>query len=443
MPRRKLLLVAYLFPPTGGVGVQRAISFVKYLPPLGCEVIVLTARNPAAPATDPSLLARIPKGTAIHRTFTPEPTFEFREKIQLALGQAGRPRTTQQDLSSPSLFGRLKRALRHGAEWMLCPDPQCVWIPFALREARRLVRDQGIDSVLVTAPPFSAFQVGVQLKREFPHLKLICDFRDQWVGYLFQPGSAGSRRKQRVLQLEREAVETADSVVSVTNSWVQQLRERYPNQHAAKFHCVPYGYDPEVFTPAPERAASDGILRITYAGSVSDDYIYSPRYFLEALDGLPAEIRTRIEVRFIGRAAINTRPLFANRDGGVKLLGFMAQENVARQLGDADVLLLIVGDANAQAGKLFEYLAVGRPILALAPPEGEIGRLIRQARAGWCVPHNDTGAIRNLLVSVFRQWSERAGQPLAQPDDALIRQYQRPALVASLARMTGLVDEGA
>lgn len=448
---KNLLLVAYLFPPTGGVGVQRAISLVKYLPSLGCDTFVLTARNPAVPTVDHSLLSTLPGDTAIHRAFTPEVSFELRQKVLKLLGrgahrEGSKGGSAQAAKPSPSVATRLKQSAVAFFEGLMCPDPQRFWVPFAIWHGLRLVRQHNIDSVLVTAPPFSAFQVGVALKRKHPHLKLILDYRDQWIGYIFrQESNLSAYRERRVRELERDAVVAADHIVSVTPSWVEQIRARYPEQPTSKFVCIPNGYDPELFSPSaaigkPVEPPSPGKMTITYTGSLQDTDVYSPRALVDALLQLPEHVIARIEIRVAGRVSPDAMRLLEKCPDTFRVLGFLPQREAFAHVCAADYTLLIVGTADAQSGKLFEYLAAGKPVLALTPPVGEIARVLHETRAGWCVPQDDPAAIKQLLLDAFDRWQAAAGRPLLDFDWEAIRQYERPRLVAAYARVTGLVE---
>lgn len=448
--RKRLLLVSYLFPPVGGVGVQRAISLVKYLPPLECNVVVLTTKNPAVPTVDPSLLATLPPDTPICRAFTPEFSFEFRQRVLRLLGRGSQPagNSPYAPLAThpraTTLVGLKKLAVAF-FERLMCPDPQRFWVPFAIRAGKKLVKEHTIDAVLVTAPPFSAFQVGVALKRKYPHLKLILDYRDQWIGYIFRSNSnISAYRERRVRELEREAVSLADYVVSVTPTWVQQIRNRYPEQPSGKFLCVPNGYDPGLLTSqhiCSQEASphSKSKMVITYTGSLQDSDVYSPRSLVEALLSLPETVASKLEFRIAGRVAPEALRLLQGCGPVVRLLGFLPQGEAFAHVREADYTLLIVGTPDAQSGKLFEYLAAGKPVLALTPPHGEIARVLNETKAGWCVPQDDPAAITQLLMDAFERWQTAAGQSIIRPDWGAIRQYERPRLVAALAKATGLL----
>src|SRR4051794_37761353 len=179
--RKSILLISYLFPPIGGVGVQRALNFAKHLPDQGFDVHVLTAKNATAATRDEALVRQIPDDVHVHTAFTPELPFEFRQKLWRFFSRpadAGAPLQDAgtQKVRKPAAWkswpGRLSRRI-------LCPEPEVLWTPFALRKARRIIKRFDISAVVVTAPPFSSFLIGNELKRKFPHLKLISDFRDE------------------------------------------------------------------------------------------------------------------------------------------------------------------------------------------------------------------------------------------------------------------------
>ena len=196
---------------------------------------------------------------------------------------------------------------------MLCPEPEILWVPFALRKARQIIRRHGIGYVMVTVPPFSALVAGTRLKREFPSLVLVSDFRDEWLSFYlkdfdFQNSEYTRRRAEAI---EREAVEASDLVVAVNRSSRDEIRKRYPEQAGAQ---VPGG---------AQRVRSGGVRRlrarasdrsrmiVTHVGTVYKTA--SPRFYLDAVDSLPEEIRSQIETRFVGRVAESERVLMEGR----------------------------------------------------------------------------------------------------------------------------------
>lgn len=180
-----VLLISYLFPPAAGIGSPRALSYARYLPEYGCRVSVLTAKFATTAYNNPGLLEKIPPGTTVYRAFNPEVPYAFRDKIWKRVAP---PRLAPELERTTQPPGRgwlrpIKQSLRYAIQRIACPDAQAGWAYFATRAALRIVEREGIDTVLLNTPPYSSMRIGVALKRRYPHLKLIADIRDDWVGY--------------------------------------------------------------------------------------------------------------------------------------------------------------------------------------------------------------------------------------------------------------------
>jgi glycosyltransferase involved in cell wall biosynthesis len=423
----RLLLISYLFPPSGGIAVQRALSLAKYLPPEGFRVHVLKAKNAAGPADDPALLEQVPPEVTIHEAFTPEIPFALRQRIWKFLKRSGRSSGSGKVAAGAvaarpggwkALAGQLARRIFN-------PEPEILWVPFALRQARRIVRRHGIQAVLVTAPPFSAFLVGTALKREFPGLKLISDFHDEWLSFYLQDfdfqNSAATRK--RAEQIERETADASDLVVAVTESSLAEIRNRYRHLPDSRFTCIHNGYDPEVIRRVEHSSASRERVIVSHIGTVYKTA--SPRYYLDALDRLPEGLRSRFETRFIGRISPEETEILQNRKSTVREMGFLPQREAMRYVGETDYLLLTMTNDISLPGKLFEYLALGKPIFALARRDSEVFRILQRTRSGTCVDFADPEALGAALAGVARGVGEGAA---FEPDWDEIRRFERPRL---------------
>ncbi len=430
----RLLLLAYAFPPSGGITVMRALSLAKYLPAQGFHVRVLTPRNAATPVRDPGLLAHIPPSVTVHRALTPELPFYLRKRLW---DLVARPGKESEPSAAPAPPPRWKSFLSEAARRIFCPDPQVVWVPNAILAARRIVRRHRIQAVLVTAPPFSVFLIGNALKRSFPSLRLISDFRDEWLRFYltdfeFLRSEAIRRRAE---QIERQTVSLSDLVVAVTRSSLREIRSRYPEQPDSKFAVVPNGYDPDALRPlfgigAAPSGPRDRVI-VTHIGTAYRTA--SPSWYFKALDALPEDLRSRIETRFIGRISETEQDLLAARGSAVRVFGFLPQQEALRWIAETDYLLLTMTNDFSLPGKLFEYLASGKPIIALSPAGGEVDRLIAETGSGWCVPYDDTPAVRDVLAQAVRL--ALAGQiPFRTNRDAVAR-FERPRLTAAYGRL--------
>lgn len=428
---RKILIISYLFPPAGGITVQRPLSFAKYLSRLGFEVHVLSAGTAASPVIDVGLLRHVPPEVTLHRAFAPVVPFALRQKIWKLLSRGGKAGPKTAPAAAAPRGRSLRGSVTELVKQLICPDPEIVWVPFALRKATKIVKQNGIDTIFVTAPPFSAFLAGNALKRRFPHVKLISDFRDDWVGFYLREFGAlnNANTVRRSKQMERTTVEQCDLALVVTQAMLTGYRERYPDLPAGKFALIPNGYDPESFESLTGRTHAGSKVVFTFAGTVYS--ASSPRTYLEALQRLPESIRTQVETRFVGRVAESEKPLLESMQDTVRLMGFLPQNQALEYLQESDYLLLIMTDPSALTGKLFEYMATGKPILALSPTGGEIARILKETQTGWCVDPNDSAAIQSTLQTLVER--AQSGASDWSPNWGLIRRYERPRLAEALA----------
>ncbi len=436
MQQEKVLLISCYFPPAGGMHVQRALSLARYLPQNGFKVFVLTARSSVS-AVDAGLVEQIPEQVEVHRTWTLEPSFRLRKKVWSRLNSP-----------AAGLGAKSRSVFTRWIKQLFCPDPQVMWYPFAIRRASKLIRQQGIQTVIVTAPPFSAFLVSNGLKRRFPHLCTIADVRDEWLKYFVKEFvfRGDDDVVKRAAQIERSTVELCDRLVAVTATSLNETRSRYPEQPAYKFVLIPNGYDPATFSKFVPRPHSTNRLVVTYTGTLYKPC--SPKPYLDALDGL-VDIRSDFETRFVGRIAEELdRSMFENRQSLVRLVDFVPQREALAFMEETDVLLLPWSDRINIPGKLFEYLVTGKPILAVCPPDSEVARVIKQTRAGWCVDIDDMPALARALL----QMHALAGKYPQHRNWEVIRRYERPRLAAEYAqvirdarrlRATDLVEAGA
>jgi glycosyltransferase involved in cell wall biosynthesis len=423
-----VLLLTYMFPPAGGIGTPRALAYARYLPAQGCRLSVLAPTNPALRDVDPGLNRLVPADVIVHRAWTPEPSMALRDRIWKNGALSG--------THAPGARARAARWLARPVRWLahhtLFPDPQVLWVPSAFRKACRVIEGDQIDTIIVNMPPYSLLKLALALKQRFPALKLILDFRDEWLGYyLTQIDHPTDDKVRRATELEAEAVHAATYVSTVTDTWVQRLRCRYPAEPDGKFICTPNGYEPEMFRRFKRRRRKDGKIIVTYFGTVHDNRVYSTDNYLAAIESLPAAIQGRIETRFIGRIIGDAQTSLRRTTAAVRLLGFMPKEQGMRHLLETDFALLIASDPSSHAGKLFDYLGCGKPILALSPPGGEIDRLLQRTRSGWCSDPWDPSAIQQMIIFACQQL--RQGFPARDPDLDAIRTYSWPHIVGRFA----------
>lgn len=434
MSRLNVLLVVYAFPPAGGVGVLRAASLARYFPAEDIRLDVLTTRNPSAVVTDSTLLREIPPEVTIHRTFTFDIPFGLKKRLK-RLVTGGRPPAPRTDNRAPaSKPNLLKRALQD----MLLPDPQVTWLPFLTKAARRIVRERGIDLVIITGAPFSPFLLIEPLKREYPHLAIVADFRDEWLSTSFDNVSflfSRSERAQRfAIKAEACIVKNASCVVAVTEATRQEIRARYPNEPNSKFQLIPNGFDAtrlhrSVSSPGSRTA---GKIVVTYLGSVYTST--EPTTLVQALQSLPTEIKSQFKLRFIGHIEEpRFRESLMQLGEMVELRSYLPQHEALAAMTETDYVLLVSHDPLNVGGKFYDYVGGGKPILGAVHPQGETRRLLEEMRAGWWADISDVEAIRQLFIHAAARKDSLASD--FHPDTKKIAQYERKILAQRYARL--------
>lgn len=425
-----VLLVTYSFPPAGGVGVLRVASLARYFPAEGIRLDVLTARNASAVGSDPTLLKEIPTEVNIHRSVTLDLPFGIKKGIKKLVTGAKPPTGEATGVAAAGKPNFLKRVLQD----VLLPDPQVTWFPVLTRAARRIVRERSIDLVLITAPPFSNVLLVENLRKEFPHLAIVVDFRDEWLSTTIDlVGFSRSERARRIARnAEASAVTNATTVVAVTEAARREIRARYPQEPENKFQLIPNGFDSTRLhrsTPSPELRPGGRII-VTHVGTVYSST--DPTTLVEAMQSLPPEVKSRFRLRFIGHIE---EPRFHEAllqlGDMVELRGFLQQHEALAAMNETDYALLITHDPLNVAAKFYDYIGASKPILATVNPDGEVRRLLEELRAGWWAGSRDVEGIRRLFVEV----ATRSDALLAsyQPDLKKIAQYERKILAQRYA----------
>jgi glycosyltransferase involved in cell wall biosynthesis len=377
----------------------------------------------------------IPPETKVYRVFNPEPPYALRDRIWKGLAPARIQEHTGQKNTNP-----VKAMVRDAIQRALMPDIMRLWVPFALRRAEQLIRKHDIPTVLLNTPPYSLTRVAVELKKRFPHVKVIMEMRDDWVGFyllLFDSAFADWKRDQ-AMRMERESVTAADFVVPINEPQADLLRQRYPELPASKFIAVANGYDPEQFRDFHPRARNGGPrMVIGYLGSMYANPIYNPTCFLNAVDSLPEKIVDDIELRLIGRVAIEAAPLLQNRKVRIREMGFMPQRDAIKQLEECDFLLHLADEKTHHGGKMFDYLATGLPMLACTPKDGEVARVLAETGAGTTAEAKDVDDIRRMLLEAYERLVSGAATRI-EPKWDVVEQYSWPKLVERLIKMTAI-----
>jgi glycosyltransferase involved in cell wall biosynthesis len=425
-----VLIVSYEFPPVGGPGVQRAAKFAKYLPERGWRPVVLTARPSPSRPRDESLLADI-EGIEVHVTGG----LELASVISRAMhpfgpGRGRRP-GAQSSGGAPDPVARPALSTRLAA-WISVPDDKMAWRWIAAGPAARLAAAVGADAVFSTAPPYTAHLVAMRAAGRRPW---VADLRDPWStsGHVHLPTEW---HRKRAVAWERRVIERADAI-TVVSAPIAETLAATPSRPPV---VLPNGFDP---SDIPSRRVDPrGPVTLLYTGTFYGDI--SPLPFLDALSDLKAAYPREaagLSVHFVGATSERFTGAVATR-GLAEMVTLTSYVDHARTLGlmasaDAGLMFLAPGEKSRPiyTGKLFEYLGVGVPILAMVP-DGVAADLIREAEAGVVVAPDDRRGIAAALRELIA--SKREGRLEREPRRDVVSRFDRRAQTGILAQ---LLDE--
>jgi glycosyltransferase involved in cell wall biosynthesis len=398
---KRLLLVVPFFPPVGGIASLRATRFARYLPNYEWEPVVVTrkASRLTGSVKDPTLLNSLPSLRVVETDF-------------LDLTRQGR-------LSSPGKASWLSRYYQHAVH-LIPPDPWVGWVPFAYQACRRIITQKDIHAVVTQSPPLSTNLVGYALKRRY-NLPWITDMLDEWTHH---PGrklrySWQSRLDKRI---ETAVLKAADGVIVTTSSYQDVLVTEWGTETSPKVTVIELGYDREDF----EGEIIPGNDKFTLAFVGSLDRLRKAafhQFYGSVVDLITSGVldKQKFCFKFVGhtRGDFNEFEDTTFEEITVRT-GHLPHGEAVREMRKADALLLIRDTERKIAipGKTFEYLATGRPILALVPREGATANLLHTSSMATIVdPADGKHAIAVALVSMFRTWQEKElKEPTTSPD---------------------------
>jgi glycosyltransferase involved in cell wall biosynthesis len=391
----KVLLVTMYFPPAGGGGVQRSLKLAQYLPALGIETHVLAPDDPKWVHRDPEL--RAPTQAWIHRARYLGP----------------RARKPAEELRAADGFERALVQAQVTARRLLLPDASVTWNVTAIPAAVRIVRQEGIDVVLTTSPPGSVHLVGAAVQR-LTDARWIADLRDPLVANQHRRDDTAAARTRQAAneQVARLVARQADAISCVSEAIAAEMRGLEPR---GQVRVIGNGCDFDDFAGLEYTAGPR--FRITHTGSFFGKR--DPRPFLQAFRDADLDA----VVRFVGDFRSTDREWAEQLGLGdrLELVDYLPRAESLRMQRDSEALLLLVPEAGGRgkgvlSGKVYEYLAAGRPILAVVPPDGAAAALLRETGAGVVVAPDDIDGIERELVAMRDRWRDGAldGSPLSE-----------------------------
>jgi hypothetical protein len=429
---KKVLIVTYYFPPSGGPGVQRVLKFVKYLPEFGWQPVVLTVQDGDYPARDESLLAEIPQHAIVYRTKIFEPYRLYRKLTGKAVNMPVDVENIPQGGKKKSLTESLAEFVR---STFFIPDARIGWYPYAVPQGLKIIKEQNIEAIYSSSPPYTTSVIARKLHRA-TRIPWVAGFRDPWTGFLSTPDRWFIPRAIDE-RLERAVFNDANAIEAAWRGILKDVTGKVPGIDQKKLVYHPNGFDREDYPTL--KLKKNKRFTVTYTGSMYGKR--NPRTFLQAVEGLVSDGKVdprKIHLKFIGRFGSEVREMLARSSihDSIEVFSYLPHSESVEALLRSDALLLIVDEADGSdeivPGKVFEYIGAQRPIIGLAP-EGAIAGLMRETRSGLVAANQDIPAIQAAFIECYANFLYH--KPNFEQDREAVKQYDRREITRQLAAL--------
>ncbi len=425
---KRVLLITYYWPPSGGSGVQRWLKTVRYLRDFGYESVVYTALNAEYPVTDKSLEEEVPEGLEVIRT----PIWEPYNLYKRFIGQKKEKRVVSGFLSEdkkPSLTARISMWIRGN---LFIPDARKYWIRPSVSYLKKYLKENPVDLIVSTGPPHTTHLIALGLYKKIG-IPWVADFRDPWTNISFYKDlmlSSWADRKHH--RLEKEVVITASRVVVVGN----QMAKEFAEIGNRKIDVITNGYDEaDLPTILPEPDAEFSLVHI---GMLSDSQNHEILW--QALGELSLEnevFAQALKIRLIGKVDVGVHAFLDKYQlkDQTEIIDYISHSEAIEAQRKAQVLLLLINNSpNAKGvitGKIFEYLASSRPVIAIGPENGDAAAIIKNVNAGAISGFNDKESLKRNLLNYFEYY--QAGE--LEAEGVGVEAYSRRTLTGVFAKV--------
>lgn len=421
---KKVVIIAYYWPPAGGPGVQRWLKFVKYLPDYGIEPIVFVPENPSYPIIDTQLLDEVPQGVTVLKQKIVEPyniASLFSKKNIQKISSGIIPNKRKQTWIQKTLL------------WIrgnfFIPDARVLWVNPSVKYLKSYLQQHQIETIITTGPPHSLHLIGLALKKQIAELQWIADFRDPWtsIGYhkeLLLTISSQEKHKRQ----EKEVLQTADAILVTSPS----TQKEFSQLTTKPIEVITNGYDIEKIAKKP----LDTEFTLAHIGSLLSER--NPRILWKALAELIKEhsdFKQDFKLKLIGKVSqevLATLEEFKLK-GFVQNLGYVSHNEALMHQRTSQVLLLIEIDSEVTKsiipGKLFEYMVSERPILAIGPEESDFEQILKTTNTGSFFKYDEKEALKDKIWEFYLLYKQQQLKVFAVG----LQQYSRKKLTEKLA----------
>ena len=429
---KRVLIITYYWPPSGGSGVQRWLKMSKYLPEYGWQPVIYTTENAEYPIIDHSLEKDVAPNIEVIRRPITEPYSAYKKFLGIKKEETVKMGFIQEKEKNKSWKSDLSLWVRGN---FFIPDARCGWVKPSVRYLKEYLNEHPVDAIISTGPPHSMHLIAMKLK-EALGLPWIADFRDPWTEIDYYNDlhlTAWADRKHH--RLEQEVLTKADKVVTVAPDGARRLG-RLGNRNVRTIYN---GFDRDDDTQTPVNLSEQ--FPITYLGVLSK--IQNPSNLWQALAELikeDSEFDKSLKINMIGQ--IDSAVVSSINENGltqhVAYSPYMPHDQVsAVHRSSTLLLLLLMPDSEPRAkglltGKLFEYMASGRPILCIGPEDGDAARILRETGAGQTVSFEDKEKMKEALKNLYQRYLENTLEGNTNPK---VENYSRQVMTQQYATL--------
>ena len=412
---KKVLYIAYYWPPCGGIGVVRNLKFVKYFRQHGWEPIIYAPENASYPIIDPSTLKDLPDGVEILKT----PIFEPYGLFNLSKGK----KTTEQ-VKDVFLVNEHKTSFMHKLGlWVranfFIPDARAFWIKPSITYLREYLKQHPVDAIISYGPPHSMHIIAKQLHKEFG-IPWVSDWQDPWteIDY-FQKFNMTSMARNKHIWLEQEVITQADALVMVSKSWCKDLEQL----SGRSVDYIPFGFDEADF--AGKTYSKGAHFTISHFGMLGIDR--NPQQLWQALAELKNELpnfETHLRIHLAGfvdptvfgaieTAGLKPQLTYDRQINKSELFDYLTQSNVQLVLINTPEPGIAYNNKGRIPAKVFECIGSRQPVLVLGPTDCDVAGIVSETQSGTTCLYKDKDAIKQTIKQWYTNWQNNT--PSTQP----------------------------
>lgn len=447
---KRVLIISYYWPPAGGSGVQRWVKFSKFLPQEGWQPVVYTPLNPEISSVDNTLAKDIPAEAEIIKRSIVEPYGIYRKlfgsksstDMKTLSGEAGAAKATGGEVNPIS--GGKKSIKQTLPLWirgnLFIPDPRVWWVRPSVRYLKEYLREHPVDAIVTSGPPHSMHMIGRGLHRA-TGIPWVADFRDPWTKMFYYKHlhltKASDKRHHR---MEKSVLNEADAIIAVS----PLVQRDFQSETTTPVMLITNGYDADDFTSRDDAArTSFTSFNVTHTGLFAEDG--NPLVLWDALASKCAEDKefgSALRIRLAGKVDSAIIASLKERGLGNKLdlLGYVSHDEAVKEQQGASLLILPLRQEpeyrSVLPGKIFEYLAAGKPILGIGQEDGAAAGILEDTHTGWMCDWDNIADVRKAIDCSWDIWNGIC--PFAHEN---ISRYSRSHLTRTLSALLNQVSK--